>query len=430
MTECIQVLFPWATKKVEAMFDSEPLSSDGGMMLIRSADEQLGLIEKASVFLEDRRDPSKVMHSLKTMLRQRVYGICAGYEDCNDAQYLSKDPIHQLVLGNDLASQPTLSRFENSQGWKALKKLNELLFEIASKDLKDAKEIILDVDSTDDETHGKQQLSFFHGYYDHSMFHPLLVYANHRLIFVLLRPGNCHAGRAATSVVRMLIGKLKAITQAKLAFRADAGFSLPRLYDMLEEEGVTYTIGLITNDVLRAYAAEKMKKAIDEYQITKLPVQRFGSVMHRAGSWDHPRCVVYKAEYLPQGENRRFVVTNQKETPETVYGFYRARGDMENRIKDLKNALKADRTSCQKFAANAFRLLEHALSYILMDHLRRAIPDKQMNQMQFDTLRLHLIKIGALVEESVRRIKVHLPQSYRFAKLFQETARTLAIPIP
>ena len=310
------------------------------------------------------------------------------------------------------------------------KSLNELLFEVAAKRLKEAQGIILDVDSTDDETHGNQQLSFFHGYYDHHMFHPLLIYANNHLIFVLLRPGNCHAGRAITSVGRKLIGKLKGITTAKLSFRADAGFSLPRLYNMLEEEGVTYTIGLITNDVLRAYAQEEIKIAKEEYQTTKIPVQRFGSVLHQAGTWNHSRRVVYKAEVLPQGENRRFVVTNQEEKPEAVYEFYRARGDMENRIKDLKNALQSGRTSCQKFVANAFRLLEHSLAYVLMDHLRRATPGKETQRMQFDTLRLHLIKIGAVVEKSVRRIVVHLPQSYPWAKLFEETARTLAIPIP
>ncbi len=195
MTYCSQISFGWATKNVVAVFDSEPLSSDGGLLLVRSADEQLGLIERAAALLDDGREPAKVRHEIETILRQRVYGICAGYEDCNDADRLREDPLHPLVVGGALASSPTLSRFENAQGWKALKKLNTFLFEVASRDLKKAKKITIDLDGTADETHGQQQLSFFHGYYDHKMFHPLLVYANDRLIFALLRPGNCHAGQ-------------------------------------------------------------------------------------------------------------------------------------------------------------------------------------------------------------------------------------------
>jgi hypothetical protein len=430
MTECNQVLFPWGVKKVEALFDTEPLSSDGGMLLLRSADEQLRLIERAASFLADTRDPSKVAHELLTLLRQRVYGICAGYEDCNDADHLCSDPVHELTVGAPLASQPTLSRFENAQGWRVLKGLNELLLKIALPELKHAKEIVLDFDSTDDETHGNQQLAFFHGYYDQHMYHPLLVFANQRLIFVLLRPGNCHAGRAVTPVGRKLIERLRAGTSAKLTVRADAGFALPRFYKMLEAQGVEYTIGLITNDVLRTYADAAMGEARTAYQVTQQPGQRFGSVMHQAGSWQKPRRVIYKAEALVKGENRRFVVTNREDEAEAVYLFYRGRGDMENRLKDLKNALQGDRTSCHRFVANAFRLLEHALAYMLMDHLRRATPAAAQQRLQFDTLRLRLIKIGAMVQHSVRRCVVHLPSSYPWTSIFLQTAISLARPAP
>lgn len=430
MTDCIQVSFSWATKNVLAKLDAEPLSSDGGLLLVRSADAQLRLIQRAAGFLEDSREPGKVRHEVETLLRQRVFGICAGYEDCNDAQSLCEDPLHELVVGASLASSPTLSRFENAQGWKALKKLNAFLLEVARKDLKRAKEIVIDIDTTDDEAHGKQQLAFFHGYYDHHMFHPVLVYANDRLVFVLLRPGNCHSGRAATPILQSLIRRIRGFSRARLVLRADGGFSLPRLYEMLEAEKVTYTIGLITNPVLVAYADEEMEKAEKRYQETKQPVQRFGTTLHRAESWSHSRRVVFKAERLEKGENRRFVVTNASESPEAVYTFYRQRGNCENRIKDLKNALRSDRTSCHRFVANAFRLLEHALAYVLLDHLRRAISSSELQRMQFDTLRLHLIKIGAIVRSSVRRTVVHLPKSYRWAKVFAQTAKTLAIPIP
>lgn len=429
MTDCIQVSFPWATKKVEARFDSSPLSSDGGLLLIRSVDERLRLTERAAALWEDGRERAKVRHEIQSLLRQRVYGICAGYEDCNDAESLRLDPLQELVVGAPLASQPTLSRFENGVMWKAINGFNALLFEVAWRDLQNAKEILLDIDSTDDETHGKQQLSFFHGYYDQHMFHPILVYANGRLIFVLLRPGNVHAGRGATSIVQKLIRRIRVLGKKRISVRADAGFALPRFYAMLEAEKVQYTIGLITNDRLRAYAEKALERSRRKYLRTGTIHQLFGSVFHRAQSWSKRRRVIYKAEYLPEGGNRRFVVTNRTETPEKVYGLYRQRGDMENWLKDLKNALQADRTSCHRFVANAFRLLLHSLSYVLMDHLRRAAPSASLRRAQMDTLRLWLIKVGALVQTSVRRVLVHLPAGYPWKHEWATTARLLAIPV-
>lgn len=431
MTDCIQVSFPWAAKNVEVRFDAGPLSSDGGLLLIRSVDERLRLTEQAAGLLEDGRDPFKVRYEAQSLLRQRVYGICAGYEDCNDADSLRLDPLQELVVGAPLASQPTLSRFENAQMWKVLKRLNDFLFEMARKDLRKAKEIVLDIDATDDETHGQQQLSFFHGYYDQHMFHPILIYANDRLVFALLRPGNVHAGRGATSIIRGLIRRIRSLGKARIFVRGDAGFALPRFYDMLEEERVLYTIGLITNDRLKAYAQKALERSRRKHLRTGRVHQLFGSVSHRAESWTRGRRVIYKAEYLSDGGNRRFVVTNRDEIPAEVYRLYRKRGDMENRLKDLKNALQADRTSCHRFVANAFRLLIHSLAYVLMDHLRRATPTgSEMRVLQFDTLRLQLIKIGALMRESVRRIVLHLPRSCPSASTFAHTAKLLAIPVP
>jgi hypothetical protein len=415
---------------VEARFDAQPVSSDGGLVLIRSADERLQLMERAAALLEDGRDRSKIRHELGSLLRQRVYAICAGYEDCNDANDLRLDPVHELVVGAALASQPTLSRFENGVMWKALKGLNDLLFEIAWRDLKTAREIVLDIDATDDETHGKQQLSFFHGYYDQHMFHPLLVYANDRLVFALLRPGNVHAGRGAMSIVQRLIRKIRSRRRrVRIFVRGDAGFALPRFYDMLEKERVSYTLGLITNDRLRAYAQKALERSRRKYLRTGRVHQIFGAVNHRAESWTKRRRVVFKAEYLPDGGNCRFVVTNRTQIPATVYDRYRKRGNMENRLKDLKNALQADRTSCHRFVANAFRLLIHSLAYVLMDHLRQATPTEPLRRAQFDTLRLWFLKIGALVKRSVRRVVIHLPASYPWKREWAATARTLAVPL-
>jgi hypothetical protein len=236
-----------------------------------------------------------------------------------------------------------------------------------------------------------------------------------------------HAARGATAILEGLIERIRSVSSASLRLRADAGFAVPRLYRMLEKANVEYTIGLISNDRLRTYADRAMDKAKRRYARTKAPVQLFGAVRHRALSWSRSRRVVYKAEYLPAGENRRFVVTNSTQSPREVYSFYRGRGDMENRIKDLKNALMADRLSCHRFVANAFRFLIHALAYVLMDHLRRHI--RGLETLQFDTIRLRLIKIGALVRTSVRRVLVHLPTAYPWKTEWTRTARLLAIPI-
>jgi hypothetical protein len=188
-----------------------------------------------------------------------------------------------------LASQPSLSRFENSQDFAVFKRLNALLLEVAKQDLQQASEIVMDLDSTDDETHGKQQLSFFHGFYNQHMFHPLLVYANGKLIAVLLRPGNVHSGRGATALLRTLIRKIRSFTTSPITVRADAGFSLPRLYRMLEKEGIRYVIGLITNDKLRAYATRAMGRAQKLFVQKKVPIQLLGSTQHQAQSWSKSR---------------------------------------------------------------------------------------------------------------------------------------------
>jgi len=198
---------------------------------------------------------------------------------------------------------------------------------------------------------------------------------------------------------------------------------------MLEQEGVEYTIGLITNNRLRAYANSAIEKARRIFHEERQPIQFFGTVSHRAGSWLRSRKVVYKAEIMPQGENRRFIVTNREGKLKEIYSFYRSRGNAENWIKDLKNALKSDRTSCHSFMANFFRLLEHSLAYILLDHLHRRAVSADIRKMQFDTLRLKLIKIGAFVEESVQRIVIHLPECYPWKKTFVLIAKALSPPL-
>jgi hypothetical protein len=317
--------------------------------------------------------------------------------------------------GEVLASQPTFSRFENAQTWKALKAVNAILLDNALKNITDNEIIVVDFDSTDDETHGQQELSFFHGYYDHYMYHPLIVTINGRLGLVLLRPGNVHASRGAANIARYMIGKIRGrYPDATIIVRGDAGFAVPGMYETLESLWVYYFIALITNARLREMAQGELLLARKECEARGEKVVRFSEGSYMAQSWETPRRVIYKAEVTQKGENPRFVVTNigGECIARCGYEFYCDRGDHENRIKDFKNALKGDRTSCHRFVANSFRLVEHAMAYVLMETVRDAAVGTQYEKAQFDTIRLRVLKVAAWVKRSVRRLYIELPKAF------------------
>ncbi len=416
-------------KEVVADFAGGRITSDAGGLLLRELDQRYRIAENAARCLHDPREGHKVKHDLLTLVRQRLFAIAQGYEDNNDAATLAKDPAFKIMAGKapesdgDLASQPTLSRFENRVTAKDLRRLCDRLLELYLKTHPGPRKVIvLDMDGTDDPTHGKQQLSFFHGYYEEHMYHPLLVFDGRDgfPLAAVLRPGNTHSSRGALAVLKRLIQKLRqAYPEALILFRADAGFAVPALYNYLEGQPETrYVIGFITNNRLLAETAPLLLKAQRQYQETGEKQRLFTSFSYQAESWDQPRRIIAKVEYTHLGANQRFVVTNLSRNPQFVYDdIYVLRGDVENRIKELKLDIKADRLSCHRFLANQFRLLLHTAAYCLFWLLRHHLQGTELATAQVHTLRLKLLKIGARIRETSRRIWVHLASGYPYRDL-------------
>ncbi len=406
------------------------MTSDGGSLLLREIDHVTGLSSSMSQALSERRDPAKIHHGRERLLRQRLFAIAMGYEDCNDHKYLRSDPGLKTAVGSlpetgtALASQPTLSRFENSVGNSELRRLSDALIDAyVAAHPAPRKLIVLDVDSTDDPTHGHQQLSMFHGYYDQYMLHPLLIFdgVTGFPVAAVLRAGNAHASKGAAAILKRIIRRLKqAYPKVTILVRADAGFAVPAIYRLLEREKVKYTIGLITNERLRKRAASLVAKAQAGFAKTGEKQRCFGSFYHRADTWLRSRRVIAKVERLPQGLNTRFVVTNIFfESADEIYdSIYTGRGDAENRIKELKLHLKADRLSCTRFKANQFRLLMHTFAFVLMWRLRQSLAGTELAVATVDTIKLKLLKVGARVVQSVRRVHFSMPIAYPCQGLF------------
>jgi hypothetical protein len=375
-------------------------------------------------------------HSMLSLLKQRVYQIACGYEDQNDSDFLRSDPLLKLVCGvlpesgEDLASQPTICRMENAVSARACYRIAEALGELYSASRgKDGvpKEILLDFDATDDPTHGDQEQSYYHGYFREHIYHPLLVFDGDtgQLITAVLRAGNTHASRSTAAILRRIVGLLRSTwPDVEVELRADAGFAVPAVYEYCEAEGIAYTIALITNSRLEEMAASLLEEAKRRYE--KHPerkVKLLSQGHYRAGSWDRQRRVVYKAEVMEEGTNTRFVVTDKPDDPDELYAHYTERGETENRIKDLKVALKADRLSCHRFWANQFRLLLHAAAYWLMDTLRSKLVVAGIERMQLDTLRLRLVKIGGRVRELLTKVRLHLASGHPGQHLWEALTR-------
>jgi hypothetical protein len=419
---------------LEASFDGGRLTSDGGLPWLAQADSALDLCTTfAAVIPEWRRGP--VRHSRETLVRQRVFQIACGYEDQDDADTLRTDPLLKLVCGelpetgHDLASQPTLSRLENAVDRQSCFRLAVALGETYLRERERdgvPTHIVLDLDGTDDPTHGAQEGSAYHGYYRQHMLHPLLVFdgTTGQLITAVLRPGNTHGSTGVKAVLKRVVRAMRERwPQVSIEVRMDSGGAVPAIYDWCEQQGIPYTIGLITNPRLVALAAPLAAEAQRQRAETGAETVRLlGEVPYRAESWDHPRRVIVKAEALPKGPNTRFVVTTRPDPPEALYAWYVARGDGENAIKDLKRACFADRLSDHRFWANQFRLLLHAAAYWLLDTLRRWLGARRVERMQLDTLRLRLLKIGGRVWQWSDRVRLRLASSHPGQPLWDHLA--------
>lgn len=395
------------------------LTSDGGWCWVAEADAALGVSETLAHAIPDQRRRSR--HTRLAVLRQRLYQITAGYADQNDADTLRADPLLKVVCGRlpesdpDLASQPTLSRFENGFSARDCYRLAEALGAVYLRERERGgvpTHLLLDLDSTDDPTHGDQEGRAYHGYYGQHMYHPLLVCDGEtgQLITAVLRPGTVHAGHGALAILQRIVDRLRTQwPEVAITIRADAGFAKPDIYAWCEAEGLAYTIGLVTNSRLLALAAPLAAQAqTASNQAGGVKVRLVGETPYQAGSWAHRRRVIIKAEILPPGPNIRFVVTNRPETPETLYDAYVDRGETENWIKDLKRACFADRLSCHRFLANQVRLLLHAAAYTLLHTLRTWLVAAGSARLTLETLRLRLLKIGGRVRQLPTRIHLRL----------------------
>jgi hypothetical protein len=401
---------------------------------LEQAEATLGLCTAfAALIPEWRRGP--VRHTRETLVRQRVLQIACGYEDQDDADTLRTDPLLKLVCGRlpetgaDLASQPTLSRLENAVDRRACYRLAVALGELYLRERERdgvPTHIVLDLDGTDDPTHGAQEGSAYHGYYRQHMYHPLLVFdgETHQLITAVLRPGNTHGSTGVVAVLKRVVRALRERwPKVTIEIRMDSGGAVPAVYDWCEQEAIPYTIGLITNARLRALAAPLAAEAQRQHTATGAEkVRLLGETVYQAESWDHPRRVIIKAEALPKGPNTRFVVTTRADPPESLYEWYVARGDGENAIKDLKGACFADRLSDHRYWANQFRLLLHAAAYWLLDTVRRWLGARRVQRMQLDTLRLRLLKIGGRVYQWRDRVRLRLAASHPGQPLWDQLA--------
>ncbi len=413
-----------------AQFDGGQLTSDAGLALVAEFDRRRGLTSRLAACLDDRRAARRVRVSVLEMLRQRVLGIVAGYEDCIDHNSLRRDPILKLAAGRaplteaDLASQPTLSRFENGVGVRELLALGRAIVEdfVEGRRRRPPRTIVFDFDATDDPTHGQQELEFYHGYYGTHCYLPLLVFAQcdggaQEPIAAVLRPGNSGAARGVPGILRRIVAQVaEALPETRLVFRGDSGMAGPAVYEMAERLGVRYVIGLATNPRLAQQAESLVARARALFAETGDKVRIFDEFAYQAETWTHPRRVIVKAEVMPSHPhetNVRFVVTDLDEpAPEALYAFYIARGDAECRIKELKLDCFSGRTSCHRFLANQFRLLLHLAAYRLLVLLRSGLANPELRRAQVETLRRRLLKVGALVTESVRRVVLHLASNY------------------
>jgi Transposase DDE domain group 1 len=450
-TACIaQVRFEFEPKgkPVIAAFDMPDVSSDGGLVLLRGIDTQLGVTRRLAECLDDPRQLGKVRHQGLELIRQRVFGLACGYADCNDAARVADDVIHKLVVGRDpiagppLASQPTLSRFENAVGWRELRDmahgLADIVIEHHRRRLKGrATRITIDLDPTDDPTHGQQQFTFFNGHYDTWCYLPIVATvtfneeAEQFAVAAMLRPGNAPAGRGARGLLRRLLGKLRAaFPTATFRVRLDGGFASPKLFAFLERQQVEYVVAMASNSRLEKRARRLMGRARKLAKATGQTAHLYGETRYAARKWKRHRRVIIKAEVVRHPgrdpkNNPRFVVTNLTDAPETVYTFYCQRGDVENRLKELHYGLEMDRTSCSRFLANQFRVLLTLAAYILFQELRRRARGTACAEAQVPTLRERLIKLAVWVERSVRRIVLHLPLTFPWLRPWRQIARAV-----
>jgi hypothetical protein len=415
--------------QVNVDFTAGEISSDGAIVLLEKLERKHGLIEYFSSKITDRRDPFRTIHSMEKLLKQRVFTLMQGYEDANDVSLLKKDPLFEDILGGEMASQPTISRFENGIGKQGIFDLCNAWVDRYVSSLTGRKEIIIDIDATDDPTHGQQQLSMFSGFYGQFMYNELFFHdgLTGQIILPILRPGNSHSNKWYVSLLKRVVKKIRAFyPQMTILIRADSGFSCAPFYELAESETLNFVIAVGSNEVLK----RKMKRAENAVQHLYLSNgekhQHFVSHTYKAESWPNPLQCYSKVESTGKGLNTRHIVTNlcEKDAREVYFDIYVKRGETsENRIKEVKNMCFSDRLSNHGFWSNFSRLLISCLAYEMFLLLKQYIGKttfKEAHKWCIETIRVRLLKIGASIKKTKRRIFYQLSEAFVYQDLFRQ----------
>lgn len=456
MTECTPSLFDFqdlASRPVVAAFNGGKVTSDAGGLLLREVEAKFGFLDQFACCFTDYRDQEAIEHSVVDLIKQRIFGLCLGYEDLNDHDQLRLDPLLAILvgkkdpLGNDrlrkrdqgkaLAGKSTLNRLEltavranaASRYKKIVGHLDAMqrffVEAFLQQHLTPPVEIILDVDTTDMQLHGHQSGRFYHGYYDEYCYLPLYIFCGDHPLLALLRPADIDASVGLLKHLKRIVARLRqAWPQVRIVVRGDSGFCREHLMHWCEEEGVAFLFGLAKNQRLQKILGGPMQEAKQMFEQTAEPARVFKDFEYRTRkSWSRARRVVGKAEHLSQGANPRFVVTSLSSEAIAAQPLYEqkycGRGDMENRIKEKKLFLFANRVSCQTMRANQIRLCFSTVAYILMRALREhGLKETSMAQAQCDTIRVKLFKIGAVVKTSVRRVALAMSEAYAYPEMF------------
>jgi Transposase DDE domain group 1 len=461
------------SRPIEIEVSDAPLTSDAGLLPVRQFDQRIRFTEQFANALHDSRVPALTRQSVLSMVRQRIYGILADYEDQNDHDTLRTDPVFKLIADRlpedpDLASQPTLSRFENAVSIADLWRLRDVFVDQFLQAF-DAppRHLTLDIDAFDDPAHGQQQLVMFHGYYEQYQYLPITITCaeNDATVLVGLRHGSCHASLGADDDLRYLMSRLRAVwPDVQIHVRGDSGLGVPRMYRVCQELRLSYTFGIGMNARLQALSDGLLQEALAQYERTGQPQRSFLLVEYQADSWPAPQPVVIKVEAHAQGTNRRAVVTNRPGCdvlPQAVYDEYAMRGESENRNKELKSELRAGRLSDHRFLANFFRLYLHAAALNLLVRLRQTVAgtlpssaelglpaelpreaiDEPHRKRFFNrrcqrdplgggfasTWRTRLLKVAAEVIVRSRRVIVRLSGSWPHMEHFEQVSRAVSL---